>query len=221
LHSISARLATLGGGGCRPPGGVSAKHRVDVVVCADPSRPPHSLKYYLAEALALKRQVFISVHMHSSVTSGDPSLSDFLPEGNVDTRTGADLVVTLIWKKGLMLPSLCADPQGRTVCGEVNIGRYLTRILGLGLSLTAQKACQVEEWLDRIHAWSCEPQGLIDFLKKCMHNCEGFLVGGSATAADVHLLSLAKQMHLCKGNNIEAHKKRCIANNPLLSSCLL
>lgn len=227
LHSISARLAAVGG---RPPGGQTAQQssRVDIVVCADPFRPPHSLKYYLGEVLAQKRKLFTSVHLHSSVTSAggiSPNLTDFLPEGNADSRTGADVVVTLIWKKadGFMLPSLCADPRDRTVFGEVNVGRYFARIVGLGQSLTAQKACQVEEWLDRIHAWSCEPKGLSDCLKKCLKSEGGFLIPGCActTVADVHLLSLAKQIDLLKAKNIEAYKKRCIATNPLLSNCLL
>ena len=198
------------------------------MVSADPSRPPHSLKYYLAVMLAQGRQVFTSVHFHSSVTAASgqfAGLADFLAAGNCDTRTGADVVVTLIWKRDprpFLLPSLVGDPGDRPVCGEVNVGRYFGRILGLDQGLTSQKACQAEEWLDRIQAWSSlDAKKLGDCLKDCLKS-DGFLGGGgSATIADVHLLSLAKQANLTKGKNIDAYRKRCIANNPLLSNSLL
>ena len=81
-------------------------------------------------------------------------MRDFLPEGNCDSRTQADLVVTLVWKQSTgvdLLPSLISDPQKRPLVGEVNVGRYLAQhqqpgsgqATGLDGSLSAQKTLQV------------------------------------------------------------------------------
>ena len=99
-----------------------------------------------------------SVHVHSSVTVNPASaksflMRDFLPEGNCDSRTKADLVVTLVWKQSTgveLLPALVSDPQKRPLVGEVNIGRYLAQhqppgsgATGLDGSLSAQKTLKV------------------------------------------------------------------------------
>ena len=80
-------------------------------------------------------------------------MKDFLPEGNCDSRTKADLVVTLVWKQSTgveLLPALVSDPQKRPLVGEVNIGRYLAQhqppgsgATGLDGSLSAQKTLKV------------------------------------------------------------------------------
>jgi len=218
LHNIADRIAAL-----NPASAATCPSVRDIVVCADPRRPPHSLKFY-AQQLSKKFPLFTSVHAHSSVTRKIPGeLMDFLSDAKSSSeRSRARYVLTLIWKEAVPhLPSVMADPGKPAVSGEVNVGRFLARIIEDGVAksetLSATALAKQNEMLDRIHGLSCGGGngGKLAILK----NVNGFLCGGNdPTIADVHLLSLAKQNGV-KSSELDSYVQRCVATKPELSIC--
>ena len=78
-------------------GSTSAK---DLVIRASPQNPPHILPILCAQ-LQQSMNVFTATHLHSSVTKNLPNtLEDYLPNPNCESRTKADICMTLIWKDG-------------------------------------------------------------------------------------------------------------------------
>jgi len=206
----------------------------DIVISADPQKPPHSLKFY-AQVLSKKFPVFTCVHAHSSVKSKIPGeLMDFLaPTSSKNLERGqAKYVITLIWKASSsqqQLPSVMSDPSKPAIVGEVNVGRFLTRIVeaesvdgGLEMSLrSAAQQAKLDEMLDRIHAISSDPKAVKAVLTSVGKN--GFLTSGNTTIADLHLLSLCKQNDVITKSNpsYDSYKQRCVTANPELLSIFL
>jgi len=192
----------------------------DIVVSADPRNPPHSLKFY-ARTLSKKFPTFTSVHVHSSLKkipgkSNNSQLLDFLSGcSNVEERSQAKYVITLIWKESSLLPSVTADPSKPAMIGEVNVGRLFARLIG-GVDQSEAKQARLDEILDRIHGASEDPKAIGAMLKPL--NGGGFLCGSEFTIADVHLLSLCQKNNV-KSSGGDSYKKRCLAANPLLSMC--
>lgn len=72
----------------------------DLVIRASPEHPPQILPIICNQLLS-QLKVFITTHVHSSVIKGIPNLlKDFLPSSNCDSRTQANVCITLIWKNG-------------------------------------------------------------------------------------------------------------------------
>ena len=188
----------------------------DIVVSADPKCPPYSLKFYV-DALSKKHAIFTSVHVHSSLAKIPGHLMDFLGASSSTTeRSQADLVITLIWKQGVHLPSLINDPRKPPILGEVNIGRYFARIIETGIvkteSLPPSQQAKLDEILDVVHG----KDDVSDLLKTVAK--KGFLVGNDLTIADVHLLSVCKQRGVA--NKLwDSYKQRCLKSKSTLSLC--
>ena len=80
--------------------GRTATAAKDIVIRANPQYPPHVLPL-LCSHLQQSLKVFTSAHLHSSVRCLPNSLEDYLPMTNCDSRSKADLCITLIWINGM------------------------------------------------------------------------------------------------------------------------
>jgi len=105
---------------------------VDLVVRANPSKPPHSLplvKEQLEKRLGLK--VFAKTHVHSAVAQDmtDDSLRRFISSDPKLERSNAQLAITLIWTKGDEEVSLMVSPSSQSVAvrSESNLARFILR----------------------------------------------------------------------------------------------
>ena len=78
----------------------AAKTAKDIVIRANPKYPPHVLPL-LCSQLQQSLKVFTSAHLHSTVKCLPNSLEDYLPLTNCDSRSKADLCITLIWINGM------------------------------------------------------------------------------------------------------------------------
>ncbi|WP_348240110.1 hypothetical protein, partial [Salmonella enterica] len=81
-------------------------------------------------------------------------------------RSGSDVCLTLVWRQNgdspaTLLPSLSISPLSATqICGEHNIGRYLSRLAeSLSLSSNLYEClsspvviAEIDEHLDQCHA---------------------------------------------------------------------
>lgn len=71
----------------------------DVVVSADPDKPPLSL-LVLYRLACEKFKVFGSSYTHSSVISVSPKLRQVFQNGGSVERDNCEISLTLVWKKG-------------------------------------------------------------------------------------------------------------------------
>jgi len=74
----------------------------DLVVRADPRRPPHSLPLLVEQLRAAGVRVFASTHVHSNAAGVDgvDRLRHFLRVDPLLERRGAQLAITLVWCLG-------------------------------------------------------------------------------------------------------------------------
>jgi hypothetical protein len=136
----------------------AVEKNIEFVIHSDPHYPPYSV-IILLKLLAGRYRTEISTHVHSSVSVISSELQSFfnVPLGN--SYTGSYVKVTLIWKKVGKDPLLIQCPiSNSTVAGEVNIARYLNRLLEQKLtpvlvyeSKGEAFAGQVDAWLDCIY----------------------------------------------------------------------
>lgn len=120
----------------------------DIVINADPASPPLSL-FVLFEMLKQKYKVLATSYIHSSVKA-DRSLCDVIRSGNQVTRGDHEIALSVVWKKVENGPELMVSPAKQSVVtGEVNIARYINRILCPSFD-TADivMATSSDEWLD-------------------------------------------------------------------------
>jgi hypothetical protein len=136
----------------------AVEKNIEFVIHSDPRYPPYSV-VILLKLLARRYRTEMSTHVHSSVLVISSELEAFfnVPVGNSDT--GTYVKVTLIWKKVGKDPLLIQCPiSNGTVAGEVNIARYLNRLLEqrpdpvlVYESKGEAFAGQVDVWLDCIY----------------------------------------------------------------------
>ena len=72
----------------------------DIVVSADPEKPPLSL-FILHELIKKQYKVLGTSYVHSSVISMDPRLTGAVLNGSQVTRGSHQIALSLIWKKGI------------------------------------------------------------------------------------------------------------------------
>jgi hypothetical protein len=103
--------------------------RIEFVILSDPHYPPYSV-VILLKLLAGRYRTEISAHVHSSVSVISSELQSFFNISLDSSGTGSYIKVTLIWKKVGKDPLLIQCPiSNGTLAGEVNIARYLNRLL--------------------------------------------------------------------------------------------
>jgi hypothetical protein len=134
-----------------------ADKNIDFAIFSDPNHPPYSL-VILLKYLSGRYQIETSSHIHSSV-SVIPSELHFFLKGLTDgSSAGSRIKVTLIWKEVGKDPFLIHCPiSNGTIAGEVNISRYLNRLLEqrsdpalVYESKGEIYAGQVDAWLDSV-----------------------------------------------------------------------
>lgn len=135
-----------------------AGKNLDFVIISDPQHPPYSL-VVLLKLLASRYRIQISSHVHSSISCVPSELRSFLNCPSNGSGTGNYINITLIWKKVGKNPSLIECPiSNGTIAGEVNVARYLNRLLEqkpfpalVYESKGELYAGQVDTWLDCIY----------------------------------------------------------------------
>lgn len=137
--------------------GASDKN-IEFVIFSDPNHPPYSL-IILLKLLLGRYKIEILSHVHSSISFIPSELQSFL-NGLLNSSSGSSCIkVTLIWKKVGKDPLLIQCPMTNgTIAGEVNISRYLNRLLEqrpnpvlVYESKGEFYAGQVDMWLDSIY----------------------------------------------------------------------
>ena len=216
--------------------GEESKVLRDFVIHANPEFPPYSLQFFTV-ALSHIFPIITTVHIHSSLTKAIPyDLKDFLELQetnltNTNSRCSSKFGITVIWKAMGKDPVLVTNPNTR-VQGEVNIIRYLTRViesLSANIScniqhtikydlLSDQTIAQIDEMLDSIHRFThndCSKQRRLQIDQ---------LLGSKTGAHDeascignIALLSICKQEQEKNPNFFSASHQQLIKD--LRSNC--
>ena len=71
----------------------------DIVISADPEKPPLSL-FVLYELIKKQFAVLGTSYVHSSVLSLDPHLREAIVNGSQMSRGSHQIALSLVWKKG-------------------------------------------------------------------------------------------------------------------------
>ncbi|KAK8399006.1 hypothetical protein O3P69_004239 [Scylla paramamosain] len=208
IHAVTTQLT----GGPQP----GTLH--DVVVYADPRRPPYSLRA-LATALSVQFPMCLKVHCHSSVKEMSEKLQQFWGPGVGVERSQSQVCITLVWRQvgdspAALLPTLSVAPLAATqVAGEHNIVRYLARLMEAsngtsslhlyeGGSINQATSTLVDYFLDQCHAKlvlgsNKERTAYLREMDKGLGlGTQQFLAGVTLTLADLLLLSCLLQLRL-------------------------
>jgi len=106
-----------------------ADDNLQFVILSDPHHPPYSL-VILFKLLIGRYRMEVSTHIHSSISTVPSELQSLFNGPLSSSDTGSCIKVTLIWKKVGKDPLLIQCPiSNSTIAGEVNIARYLNRLL--------------------------------------------------------------------------------------------
>lgn len=136
----------------------AADKNVEFVILSDPLHPPYSL-VILLKFLIGSYTIEISSHIHSSVSVIPSELQLFFNGLSNSSSANSRIKVTLVWKNMGKDPILIHCPiSNGAITGEVNISRYLNRLLEQRpnpLLVYESKgeiyAGQVDTWLDSIY----------------------------------------------------------------------
>ena len=221
------------------------KAMLDLVVHANPDFPPYSLQFF-SSVFSQNSSVFTSVHVHSSLTKSIPyHLLDLLEDDQKENknsntnRTNFEMGITVIWTSSIGKdPILVVNPTHR-VQGEVNIARYLTRLLEKTSACALNKKnpslqydelsvcgmAQMDEELDLAHQFihtGCvqRRQNLMERLLSCAKKKSGSVAQNNFSISDIVLLSISKQEHernpkffsSSQKQVIQDIKRKCIDN---------
>lgn len=103
----------------------------DLVIAANPDRPPYSLVLLRKLLKNVGFPVYCANHVHSSVKKVSESLQKTFTESPEGDRSKHSLAFTLHWKD-VSSPSLMVNPLHQTpISGEANIIRYVSRLFPL------------------------------------------------------------------------------------------
>lgn len=154
---------------------------LDIVIEMDPEHKSQAVKY-LALKLSQVNTVYFSSHIHSTQVKGSPPPIDFWPESSDSNkkRLQHKLGLTLIWKPvGPDAVLKMGNPtKSQVIKGEVNVCRYLCRLMNSNFYEKANPSPAVVHWIDY----------QLDALHQLLHcNFEGNIMP-----------QLAKEMSLCK-----------------------
>ena len=187
---------------------------LDLVIHADPHYPPYSA-FVLLKLIAFRYKVNVTTHIHSSVSNVPENFNLIVNRPINFCSTGSKLNLMLIWKKVGKDPILVQCPiSNGNVAGEVNIARYLNRLLEqrpepfiVYESKGDIHGSQVDTWLDFVYKSvvrgsnkinSSAVNSLANVLNK-----QEWLAGSSVTIADICLWSCLKQnTHLTDSNSV-------------------
>ncbi|KAK7076756.1 hypothetical protein SK128_022903 [Halocaridina rubra] len=231
--SLSSRAAFETGG--TKPGQI-----FDIVIYADPRRPPYSLRVF-ANLLSSSSKVSVRVHCHSSVKEISEKLQQFWGGNSCGVeRATCEICLTLVWRQNgdnpqALLPSLSVSPLSATlISGEHNIGRYLARLVESSspscnvyehLSSPSSTA-EIDQHIDECHSrlvlgTNKERSAYIKNLNETLSK-RPFVVGSSATLVDTIILSTLLQLRLVDSSpaHIQEWLKKCLLLPLFQNFCL-
>ena len=143
-----------------------AKSKRNLVISANPSRPPYSVLACIQALAKAGNSVWAKTHAHSSLSAKDFAPPNFLSCNEDRSRSDCDYTVSLIWRGDAREPSMSAGAAS-AVEGEDNILRYFSRIASSSSSprpgplpyeagLSAAQSALVDSKMDAIAKFSVE-----------------------------------------------------------------
>ncbi|XP_067943319.1 aminoacyl tRNA synthase complex-interacting multifunctional protein 2-like [Watersipora subatra] len=121
----------------------------DVVIACSPTLHPRAILNLLTK-LATRHSILLTYYVHSSATSKpchDLSRNGFEMNLVGSCRTDKWMVITWIWKECNECEMIVSPVRQTKIVGEVNICRYLTRLLG-EYPESPVAATVLDQWLD-------------------------------------------------------------------------
>ncbi|XP_064618107.1 aminoacyl tRNA synthase complex-interacting multifunctional protein 2-like [Liolophura sinensis] len=190
----------------------------DIVVNADPDKPPLSL-FIILKLLAQNTKVLTTAHVHSSVTHIEKHLKEIFTNGPRGMRTEYQFAVTLVWKKEELSPSMMVDPHRQSpVVGEANIARYLARLFMPAYdSSDPVQSTLIDTWLDMathqlLQGNSKEKAAAVRNLNSRLGKND-WLVASSMSLADIVVWSALQQVGLTQDAPANVQKWICSCRN--------
>jgi len=169
----------------------------DIVVKANPENPPLSL-WVFYKLLSETVPVRIVSYIHSSLVNVPEFLKQLPIESCVEP---CKVSLTVIWKDGKNDTEMVVNPihQG-TIEGEVNIARYIARLLGFNYETDPILSTQIDDWLEIanssiIYGNNKERQSALKSLNSHLGK-NTFLVQDSLSLADIVVWSSLAQNKL-------------------------
>ena len=164
VSALRTKLGDLPAAAAAPPTTAAAASGVkNVVITANPRRPPHSVLACIQALTRAGHSVWAKTHAHSSLPAGDPAPPlDFLSRNEQLSRSDCDFAVSLIWRADARAAALRVGGGAATasvvVEGEDNILRYFSRItassdpglLPYEAALSSSKSAMVDSKMDAI-----------------------------------------------------------------------
>lgn len=192
--------------------------KLNITIFADPKLPPHSV-ITLIKMLDEKIGVKKTAHCHSSLKD----VPDYLKNIFAHQKEGRalDNNVTVIWKSvGMHLEMIVSPVDNVKVTGEVNVLRYLCRILEAKCNdfdwyenTAAETSAQVDHWLDLGHAQLVKGSTDAQLFLKAVDtqlNGRAYIVGNKLSPADIFLVSVLSNLKVKMPKNIEKWYQQCI-----------
>jgi hypothetical protein len=115
-----------------PPVGVHEVEQIDIVVSADPKRPPYSLLFFYKVLSECYGSIKLQTHVHSSLKEKPEKYTNIFNHLVEKTHPYAreKLCITLIWRRLEHDVELMLDPLNQSpIRGESNIARFFSRLL--------------------------------------------------------------------------------------------
>jgi len=171
----------------------------DIVIKANPASPPLSL-WVFYHILSQTMPVRLVSYIHSSLVEV-PNYVNKLQ--NLVSSEPCKVSLTIVWRHGNEDHEMVIDPvnQGR-IEGEVNIARYIARLLCFNYETDPILSTQIDDWLEAahssiIHGSNKERQSVLKSLNSHLGK-KSYLVGNSASLADIIIWSALVQTKLHK-----------------------
>lgn len=211
----------------------------DIVITADPRRPPYSLRV-LAKCLADTYTLSCMVHTHSTIKEVSEKLQKFWGNEYSRDRSSSEVCLRLVWRQEgdsplEQMPALSVSPLAATqIRGENNIARYLTRLIEVKSSTlrlyenleNLEQVSLVDKFIDDaskqlVQGSSKEKAAYIRELNLWLSSRSPYLTGSSLSLADPFMLSTLHQLRLLESapTNVQKWSKMCL-NQPLLKRLL-
>lgn len=187
----------------------------DIVIKANPESPPLSL-WAFYHIFSQSTSVRLVSYIHSSLIT----IPEFVQNvQNLVSTEPCKVSLTLIWRNGNKDHEMMIDPINQGIIeGEVNIARYIARLLNFNYETDAILSTQIDEWLEIahssiIHGGNKERQSALKSLN-CHLGKATYLVGNSVTLADIVLWSSLVQtkLHQNLPANVTKWYKLLLAN---------
>ncbi|GIX99738.1 aminoacyl tRNA synthase complex-interacting multifunctional protein 2 [Caerostris extrusa] len=193
----------------------------DIVIKANPKCPPLSI-WVLYHLFSQSTATCLATYLHSSLKT--------IPEDvrhlqNASSSESCNISLTVIWRDGKKDHEMMIDPiHQSTIEGEVNIARYLSRLLCFTDENDALLSTQIDNWLEVVHSSiihgnNKDRQGALRSLNAHFGK-NSFLVGDSFTIADIVMWSALIQTKLHQNLPTNAEKWfKSLLNIDLFKKC--